>query len=142
MKTKESDQDEAIRRLLSRTRLEMTSADFTSRLMEKIEAVPEPKLSWHIRFQGLIIFSSLCLAVILLYFPIWTWFGFEFTPGQFISFYAAEGFRYASEWIGNALSHLGAMGKLMYLIPVSVAMLLLVAFDQGFRRPAHKASRV
>jgi len=44
-------------------------------------------------------------------------------------YYAAEGFRIASVWLGEALSRMGSMGKMMYLLPVSVALLILVALD-------------
>jgi len=141
MATKELQNDEAIRRLLSRSRLEKPSDDFTSRLMERIEAVPEPAKGWLIRYQWIVLLSSLCIAVFLLFFPVWTWFGFEFTPGQFILYYAAEGFRLSSVWLGETLSHLGSMGKMMYLLPVSVAILLLVTLDQALKKPAHKASQ-
>ena len=141
MEYKESGHEEAIRRLVSRTKPERTSDDFTMRLMARIEAEPEPAKSWLIRYQKWILFSAFALALFLLFFPFWTWFGIEFTPGQFILFYAIEGFRLLSGWLGNALSHLGTMGKMMYLIPVSVAMLLLVALDQAMKRPSQRTSR-
>jgi len=141
MVTKELQNDEAIRRILSRTKPEMPSDDFTSRLMERIEAVPEPAKGWMIRYQWMVLLSSFAIAIFLLFFPIWTWFGFEFTPGQFLLYYAAEGFRLLSVWLGEALSHLGGMGKMMYLLPVSVAILLLVALDQSVKRPVHKTTQ-
>jgi hypothetical protein len=142
MATKDLNHDEAIRRLLSHSRLEKPSDDFTSRLMERIEAEPEPAKSWLIRYQWFVLLFSLSIAVFLLFFPVWTWFGIEFTPGQFVLYYAAEGFRISSVWLGESLSHLGAMGKMMYLLPVSVAILLLVTLDQAFKRPAHKTSQI
>jgi hypothetical protein len=141
MATKELQNDEAIRRLLSYTRLEKPSDDFTSRLMERIEAEPEQAKGWLIRYQWIVLLSSLCIAIFLLFFPVWTWFGIEFTPGQFILYYAAEAFRLSSVWLGGALSHMGSMGKMMYLLPVSVAILLLVALDQAIKRPSHKVSQ-
>jgi hypothetical protein len=141
MVTKELQNDEAIRRILSRTKLEKPSDDFTLRLMERIEAVPEPAKGWMIRYQWMVLLASLAIAIFLLFFPIWTWFGFEFTPGQFLLYYAAEGFRISSVWLGEALSHLGGMGKMMYLLPVTVAILLLVALDQSIKRPAPKTTR-
>ena len=109
--------------------------------MERIEAAPEPAKGWLIRYQWLVLLTSLSLAVMLLFFPIWSWFGLEFTPGQFVLYYAAEGFRLSSVWLGEALSYLGSMGKMMYLLPVSVAILLLVSLDQGIKRPVHKVSQ-
>jgi hypothetical protein len=76
----------------------------------------------------------------MLFFPIWSWFGIEFTPLNFFLYYAAEMFRTSSVWIGEALSRLSGMGKMMYLLPVSVAMLLLFALDQALRRPSHKVT--
>ncbi|NVO18545.1 MAG: hypothetical protein HXX13_02530 [Bacteroidetes bacterium] len=141
MSTREIQNDEAIRRLLSHSRLEKTSDDFTSRLMERIEAEPEAAKSWLLRSQWFVLFFALAVSVLLLFFPIWTWFGYEFTPGQFVLYYAAEGFRISSVWLGESLSHLGGMSKMMYLLPVSVAILLLVSLDQAIKRPAHKASK-
>jgi hypothetical protein len=129
MATKERMNDDAIRRLLNRGKLEMTSEDFTARLMERF------------RFQWLILAVAFGIAVLLLFFPVWSWFGIEFTPGLFILFYAAEIFRTLSVWLGEGLSHLAGMGKMMYLLPVSVALLLLVSLDQALKRPAHKTSR-
>ncbi len=142
MGTNDLQHDEAIRKLLSHSKLESPALDFTSRLMERIEKEPEPAKSWLVRYQWLVLLFALGVAVMLLFFPIWTWFGFEFTPGQFILFYAAEGFRIASVWLGEALSRMGSMGKMMYLLPVSVALLILVALDQSLKKPAHKTSRV
>jgi hypothetical protein len=140
MATKELQSDEAIRRLLSYSKLDMPSADFTSRLMERIEADPELAKGWLIRYKWIVLFFSVAFTVFLLFYPVWTWFGFEFTPGQFVLYYAAEGFRVSSVWLGESLSHLGAMGKMMYLLPVSVAILLLVALDQSIKRPSHNTS--
>jgi hypothetical protein len=140
MVTKEMHNEDAIRKLLGRTKLELPSDDFTSRLMERIEAEPEPVKSWILSYQWIVLISSFVIALVLLFFPIWTWFGIEFTPGQFLLYYAAEGFRLSSVWLGGALSHLGGLGKMMYLLPVSVAILLLVALDQALRKPAHKTS--
>jgi hypothetical protein len=109
--------------------------------MEKIEATPEPARGWLVRYQWFVLLFSFSTAIFLLFFPVWSWFGIEFTPGQFILFYAAEGFRWVSVWLGGALSHLGSMGKMMYLLPVSVAILLLVALDQAFKKPQHSISR-
>jgi hypothetical protein len=141
MATKELQNDEAIRRLLSYTRLEKPSDDFTSRLMERIEAEPEQAKGWLIRYQWIVLLTSLSVAIFLLFFPMWTWFGIEFTPGQFILYYAAEAFRLSSVWLGGVLSHLGSMGKMMYLLPVSIAILLLVALDQAIKRPSQKVSQ-
>jgi hypothetical protein len=140
MKTKEMQPDESIRRLLSHSKLEMTSDDFTSRLMERIEVEPEPAKNWLIRYQWMVLFSSFAIAIFMLFFPIWSWFGIEFTPGQFLLYYAAEGFRLSSIWLGGVLSQLGGMGKMMYLLPVSVAILLLVSLDQALKRPKHKVT--
>jgi hypothetical protein len=141
MATRELGHDEAIRRLLSRTRLEMPSDDFTSRLMERVTTEPEPAKSWMIRYQWLVILSAFTAGVLLLFFPVWSWFGMEFTPGQFMLYYAGEAFRISSVWLGEALSHLGNMGKMMYLLPVSVAILLLVTIDQALRRPTPAAKQ-
>lgn len=141
MAKQEHQNEEAIRRLLSRATPEKPSLDFTSRLMERIEAIPEPVSSWVIRYQRFILLSALVLTILLLFFPVWSWFGLEFTPGRFILFYAAEGFRIAAVWLGEALSALGTLGKISYLFPVSVAILLLVALDQSLRRPSHRTSK-
>jgi hypothetical protein len=141
MKTKDLQHDEAIRKLLRHSKLETPSLDFTSRLMERIEMEPEPAKGWLFRYQWMVLVFAFTIAIGLLFFPVWSWFGVEFTPGQFILYYAAEGFRMMSVWLGEALSRLGSMGKMMYLLPVSVAMLLLVALDQAFKRPAHKTSQ-
>lgn len=140
MATKEMQNEEAIRRLLNRGKLELPSDDFTARLMERIEAEPLPVKKSMPRYQLFVLFASFVLAVLLVAFPVWSWFGFEFTPAQFILYYAAESFRIASVWLGGVLSHMGSMGKMMYLLPVSVAILLLVALDQSFKRPSAKTS--
>lgn len=139
---KEIQHDEAIRRLLRRTRHEKPSDDFTSRLMERIEIKPVPSGSWFIRYQWFLFLVSLSIVVFLLFFPVWSWFGIEFTPGRFILFYAAEGSRLLSVWVGEVLSRMGSMGKMMYLLPVSVAILLLASLDQALRKPVHKTSRL
>lgn len=141
MTTKERMNDDAIRRLLKRGKLEMTSDDFTARLMERIEPLPDPAVSSRFRYQWLILAVAFGIAILLLFFPVWSWFGIEFTPGQFFLYYTAEIFRTASVWLGEALSHLAGMGKMMYLLPVSVALLILVSLDQALKRPAHKTSR-
>ena len=142
MATQELSHDEAIRRLLSRSKPEMPPEDFTSRLMERISAEPEPAKSWLIRFQWLVLLSAISVGVLLLFFPVWSWFGLEFTPGQFILFYVREGFTSAAMWLGETLSRLGGMGKMMYLLPVSFAILLLVSVDQAIKRPVHAAKPV
>jgi len=141
MTMKEIQHEEAIRRLLRRTRPEKPSDDFASRLMERIEIKPVPSGSWFIRYQWFLFLVSLSIVVFLLFFPVWSWFGIEFTPGRFILFYAAEAFRLLSVWVGEMLSRLGTMGKMMYLLPVSVAILLLASLDQALRKPAHNTSR-
>lgn len=138
MATRELPHDEAIRRLLSYTKPESPSEDFTSRLMERISAEPEPAQSWLISYQWLVLLTAISGGVLLLFFPIWSWFGLEFTPGQFILYYAREGFSIAALWLGETLSKLGSMGKMMYLIPVSFAILLLVSVDQAIKRPTHE----
>lgn len=140
MTTKDLQPDEAIRQLLRKTTLELPSEDFTSRIMERIEAEPAPAKNWIIRYQWMILFASFAIAVTMIFFPIWTWFGIEFTPIQFILYYAAEGFRISSVWLGSALSSLGGMGKMMYLLPVSMAILLLVVLDQAFKKNRHSVS--
>ncbi len=141
MATKELQHDEAIRRLLSRTKLEMPSDDFTYRLMERVTAEPEPAKGWLIRYQWIVLFAAFSVAVLLLFFPVWSWFGLEFTPVKFLLFYTGEAFRISALWLGETLSRLGNMGKMMYLLPVSVAILLLVSVDQALKRPAHAAKQ-
>jgi len=137
MAPKDRQPDEAIRRLLSFSKPDVPSADFTARIMEQVLAEPVTEKSWLVRNQWLVFFVSAAIFILMFYFPIWSLFGLEFTPGRFIMYYAGEFLGSAALWLGNALSRFAGMGKMWYLIPVSVAIVLLAAFDQALRKTVH-----
>ncbi|HNX44179.1 MAG TPA: hypothetical protein PLJ84_01755 [Bacteroidales bacterium] len=133
---KELQSDEAIRRLLSYTAPESPSDDFTARLMEKILDEPVREISWINRNQWLLFFTVAAILILLFIFPIWSLFGYEFTPGQFFMYYAGDFVSKTALWLGEQLSRFGSLGKVWYLVPVSVAIVLLAAFDQAIHKPA------
>lgn len=137
MNPKEMQPDEAIRRLLMYSKPESPSADFTARIMEQVLAEPATAKSWLARNQWLLFIITSAIFLLMFYFPIWSLFGYEFTPGQFFMYYAGKYISSAALWLGDVLSRFAGMGKMWYLIPVSVAILLLAVFDQAFSRRAH-----
>ena len=136
MSPKEMHSDEAIKRLLKFSKPESPSADFTARIMEQVLAEPAPEKSWLARNQWVLFIATSAVFLLLFYFPIWSLFGYEFTPGKFFMYYAGKYVTTAALWLGEALSRFAGMGKMWYLIPVSVAILLLAVFDQAFSRRA------
>jgi hypothetical protein len=136
MTPKEIQPDEAIRRLLQFSKPDSPSADFTARIMEQVLA-PAPAKSWLARNQWLLFIVTSAVFLLLFYFPIWSLFGYEFTPGQFFMYYAGKYVTSAALWLGEVLSRFAGMGKMWYLFPVSVAILLLAVFDQAISKKAH-----
>lgn len=137
MTPKEMQPDEAIKRLLMYSKPESPSVDFTARIMEQVLAEPAPAKSWLARNQWLVFLIASAAFLLLFYFPIWSLFGYEFTPGQFFMYYAGKYVSSAALWLGELLSRFAGMGKMWYLVPVSVAILLLAVFDQAFNKRAH-----
>ena len=140
MTPKEIQPDEAIKRLLMYSKPESPSADFTARIMEQVLAEPAPEKSWLARNPWILFIVTSAVFLLLFYFPVWSLFGYEFTPGQFLMYYAGKYVTSAALWLGEALSRFAGMGKMWYLVPVSVAILLLAVFDQAFSKRAHLKS--
>lgn len=137
MTPKDIQSDDAIRRLLRFTTPESPSDNFTARIMEQVLAEPAEQKSWTTRNQYLLFFIAAAVLILLFYFPIWSLFGYEFTPGQFFMYYAGDFISKSALWLSEQLSHLGSLGRIWYLVPVSVAIVLLAAFDQALHRPSH-----
>ena len=128
--------DEAIRRIVSRTRLDKPSEGFSARIMDRLLAAqPEPVKKWMITYQYGILAIAAGVAIMMLIFPAWTVFDFDVkmvgtSAAQMAGNLLTEG----ATWIGQMLGKIGALGKYAYFIPVSVAILLVSVFDQVISR--------
>lgn len=131
MKTENFNPDESIRRLVSHTRLDKPSEGFTARIMDRLLLQPEPVNKWMITYQYGILAIAAGIAILMLVFPAWTVFDFDFKmAGTSAVQMAGDLFSGALLWIGQMFSKFGALGKYAYFIPVSVAILLVSVFDQ------------
>ena len=132
MTTDKSNHDEAIRRIVSRTRLDRPSEGFSARIMDRLLAAqPEPVKKWMITYQYGILAIAAGVAIMMLIFPAWTVFDFDVkmvgtSAAQMAGNLVTEG----AVWVGQMFGKIGALGKYAYFIPVSVAILLVSVFDQ------------
>jgi hypothetical protein len=123
--------DEAIRRLVSHTRLDKPSEGFTARIMDRLLAQPEPVKKWMITYQYGILAIAAGIAIMMLIFPAWTVFDFDVKmAGTSAAQIAGNLFSTGLVWVGQMFSKIGTLGKYAYFIPVSVAILLVSVFDQ------------
>jgi len=136
MTTNKNNHDEAIRRIVSRTKLDKPSEGFSARIMDRLLAAqPEPVKKWMITYQYGILAIAAGIAIMMLIFPAWTVFDFDVkmvgtSAAQMAGNLLAEGV----VWIGQMFGKIGALGKYAYFIPVSVAILLVSVFDQVISR--------
>jgi hypothetical protein len=135
MSTNKISHDEAIRRLVSHTRLDKPSEGFTARIMDRLLAQPEPVKRWMITYQYGILAIAAGIAILMLIFPAWTVFDFDLKmAGTSAAQMAGNLFTEGILWIGQLFSKFGSLGKYAYFIPVSVAILLVSVFDQVISR--------
>jgi len=135
MSTDKNNHEEAIHRLVSRTRLDKPSEGFTARIMDRLLAQPEPVKKWMLTYQYGILAVAAGIAVLMLIFPAWTVFDFDVKmAGTSASQMAGNLFSQALVWMGQMISKVGSLGKYAYFIPVSVAILLISVFDQIISR--------
>jgi hypothetical protein len=135
MTTDTKNHDEAIRRIVSRTRLDKPSEGFTSRIMDRLLVQPEPVKKWMITYQYGILAVAAGVAILMLIFPAWTVFDFD-APALATSAAQMAG-NLVSEavvTIGQLFGKIGALGKYAYFVPVSIALLLVSMFDQIISR--------
>jgi hypothetical protein len=128
--------DEAIRRIVSRTRLDKPSEGFSSRIMDRLLAAqPEPVKKWMITYQYGILAIAAGVAIMMLIFPAWTVFDFDVKMvGTSATQIAGNLLTEGATWIGQMFGKIGALGQYAYFIPVSVAILLVSVFDQVISR--------
>ena len=136
MTTEKNNHDEAIRRIVSRTRLDKPSEGFSARIMDRLLAAqPEPVKKWMITYQYGILAIAAGVAIMMLIFPAWTVFDFDVKMvGTSATQMAGNLFTEGVIWIGQMFGKIGALGKYAYFIPVSVAILLVSVFDQVISR--------
>jgi len=135
MTSEKNNPDEAIRRLVSRTRLDKPSEGFTARIMDRLLVKPEPVKKWMITYQFGILAVAASIAVLMLIFPAWTVFDFDVKmAGTSAAQMAGSLFSSGLVWIGQMFGKIGSLGKYAYFIPVSVAILLVSVFDQVISR--------
>jgi hypothetical protein len=135
MTTDKNNHDEAIRRIVSRTRLDKPSEGFSARIMDRLLAQPEPVKKWMITYQYGILAVAAGIAIMMLIFPAWTVFNFDVkmagtSAAQMAGSLLSEGVL----WAGQMFGKIGSLGKYAYFIPVSVAILLVSVFDQVISR--------
>lgn len=135
MTTDKNNHDEAIRRIVSRTRLDKPSEGFSARIMDRLLAQPEPVKKWMITYQYGILAVAAGIAIMMLIFPAWTVFDFDVkmagtSAAQMAGSLLSEGVL----WAGQMFGKIGSLGKYAYFIPVSVAILLVSVFDQVISR--------
>ena len=132
MITYKNNHDEAIRRIVSRTRLDKPSEGFSARIMDRLLAAqPEPVKKWMITYQYGILAIAAGIAILMLIFPAWTVFDFDVKMvGTSATQMAGNLFTEGVFWVGQMFGKIGALGKYAYFIPVSVAILLVSVFDQ------------
>jgi hypothetical protein len=135
MTTDNNNHDEAIRRIVSRTRLDKPSEGFTARIMDRLLVQPEPVKKWMITYQYGILAVAAGIAILMLIFPMWTVFDFNVqAAGTSAAQMAGNLVSSGLVWVGQMFGKLGALGKYAYFIPVSVAILLVSVFDQIISR--------
>ncbi len=142
--TKEiNNHDEAIRRIVSRTRLDKPSEGFSARIMDRLLAQPEPIKKWMITYQYGILAVAAGIAILMLIFPAWTVFDFDIKmAGTSATQMAGNLVSGGLSWIGQMFGKIGSLGKYAYFIPVSVALLLVSVFDQVIsRKPLVNAAK-
>jgi hypothetical protein len=135
MTTDKNNHDEAIRRIVSRTRLDKPSEGFTARIMDRLLVQPEPVKKWMITYQYGILAVAAGITILMLIFPAWTLFDFDVkmvgtSAAQMAGNLLTEG----ASWVGQMFSKIGTLGKYAYFIPVSIAILLVSVFDQVISR--------
>ncbi len=135
--------DEAIRRLVSHTRLDKPSEGFTARIMDRLLTQPEPVKKWMITYQYGILAIAAGIAILMLIFPAWTVFDFDVKmAGTSAAQMAGNLFSSGIVWAGQMFSKIGSLGKYAYFIPVSVAILLVSVFDQVIsKKPEAKTAQ-
>jgi hypothetical protein len=144
MTTDKNNHDEAIRRIVSRIRLDKPSEGFSARIMDRLLAAqPEPVKKWMITYQYGILAIAAGVAIMMLIFPAWTVFDFDVKMvGTSAAQMAGNLFTDGVLWIGQMFSKIGALGKYAYFIPVSIAILLVSVFDQVIsRKPQVNAAK-
>ncbi len=135
--------DEAIRRIVSRTRLDKPSEGFSARIMDRLLLQPEPVNKWMITYQYGILAVAAGIAIMMLIFPAWTVFDFDVkmagtSAAQMAGNLLSEGVL----WAGQMFGKIGSLGKYAYFIPVSLAILLVSVFDQIIsRKPQVRAAK-
>ncbi len=136
MTTSNNNHDEAIRRIVSRTRLDKPSEGFSARIMDRLLAAqPEPVKKWMITYQYGILAIAAGIAILMLIFPAWTVFDFDFKmAGTSAAQMAGNLLSDGVLWIGQMFGKIGTLGKYAYFIPVSIAILLVSVFDQVISR--------
>jgi hypothetical protein len=135
MKIDNNNHDEAIRRILSHTKLDRPSEGFTTRIMERLLLQPEPVKKWMITYQYGILAIAAGIAIMMLIFPAWTVFDFDVKmAGTSAVQMAGNLLSTGLVWAGQMFSRIGTLGKYAYFIPASVAILLVTVFDQVISR--------
>ncbi len=135
MTTDKNNHEEAIRRIVSHTRLEKPSEGFTARIMDRLLLQPEPVKKWMITYQYAILAIAAGIAILMLIFPAWTVFDFDFQlAGTSAAQMAGNLLTDGVVWVGQMFGKIGAIGKYAYFIPVSLAILLVSVFDQIISR--------
>ncbi len=143
MTTKKNNHDEAIRRIVSRTRLDKPSEGFTARIMDRLLVQPEPVKKWMITYQYGILAVAAGIAILMLIFPAWTVIDFDVqAAGTSAAQMAGNLVSGGLAWIGQLFGKIGTLGKYAYFIPVSIAILLVSVFDQVIsRKPQANAAK-
>ena len=136
MKIENINHDEAIRRIVSHTRLDKPSEGFSARIMDRLLAAqPEPVKKWMITYQYGILAIAAGIAIMMLIFPAWTVFDFDVKmAGASAAQMAGNLLSTGLFWVGQMVGKIGALGKYAYFIPVSLAILLVSVFDQVISR--------
>ena len=135
MTTDKNNHDEAIRRIVSHTRIDKPSEGFTARIMDRLLVQPEPVKKWMITYQYGILAIAAGIAIMMLIFPAWTVFDFDIKlAGTSAAQMAGNLFSTGLIWIGQMFSKIGSLGKYAYFIPVSIAILFISVFDQVISR--------
>jgi hypothetical protein len=134
--TKEiNNHDEAIRRIVSRARLDKPSEGFSARIMDRLLVQPEPIKKWMITYQYGILAIAAGIAILMLIFPAWTVFDFDIKmAGTSAAQMAGNLLSSGLSWLGQMFGKIGSLGKYAYFIPVSIALLLVSVFDQVISR--------
>ncbi len=127
--------DEAIRRMVSRTRLEKPSEGFAARIMDRLLVQPEPVTKWMITYQYGILAVAAGIAILMLIFPAFTIFDFDVqAAGTSAAQVAGNLLADGALWVVKMFGKIGPIGKYAYFVPVSIAVLLVSMFDQVISR--------